>query len=215
MSNTPTLLIQRITSIACAEEVSLEFDKKDVAYHEVSLVNWEKYPYRPEVKFRIAHDGQHIYLNWQVDEIEIKAVCQQDSGPVWKDSCVEFFVSFDNSSYYNIESNCIGKVLVGYGGNRHNRISVADEKIGKIKRWSSLGYSPVEGQSGRWELSLILPKTLFSFETINSFNNLAAKGNFYKCGDDLHQPHFLSWNAIDNEIPDFHLSEYFGKIKFE
>lgn len=212
---TQILYIKRITGIARAEDVSRSFDKEGVEYNGVSQVNWNKYPYRPEVKFRIAHDGQQIYLNWQVHEADIKAVCDKDGGEIWKDSCVEFFISFKEPVYYNIESNCIGKILVGTGVNRNNRTRVADEKIEKIKRWSSLGSSPVDGQSGGWELSLILPKSLFLLDPIDSFDNLTAKGNFYKCGDDLQQPHFLSWNAIQNETPNFHLSEYFGKLKFE
>lgn len=166
------LYVKRITSIARAEDISTVFDREAVGYNEVSQLNWDDYPYRPAVKFRIAHDGQHIYLNWQVHELEIKAVCLQDSGEVWKDSCVEFFISFKAPVYYNIECNCIGKILAGTGVDRNNRIAMADEKIGKIKRWSSLGFSSVEGKSGQWELSMVLPKGLFYLNPIETFDNL-------------------------------------------
>jgi hypothetical protein len=212
---TQMLHIKRITGIARAEDVSRSFNKEAVEYNGVSQLNWDNYPYRPEVKFRIAHDGQHIYLNWQVHETDIKAVCDKDGGEIWKDSCVEFFISFKEPVYYNIECNCIGKMLAGTGVDRNNRIPVADKEIGKIKRWASLGDSPIEGQSGRWELSLILPKSLFYLDPIETFDSLSARGNFYKCGDDLRQPHFLSWSAIKSETPNFHLPEYFGKLKFE
>ena len=39
--------------------------------------------------------------------------------------------------------------------------------------------------------------------------------NFYKCGDDLTVPHFVSWNPIKTEKPDFHRPEFFGKLKFK
>ena len=35
-----------------------------------------------------------------------------------------------------------------------------------------------------------------------------------KCGDDLTVPHFLSWNPIKTEKPDFHRPEFFGTVKF-
>ena len=52
----------------------------------------------------------------------------------------------------------------------------------------------------------------------NSVGNLDGKSfraHFYKCGDKLQQPHFLSWNAIGNPKPNFHLPQFFGTIVFE
>lgn len=210
-----TLTVKKIKPIDRAESVSAAFDNAPVPYNNVETINWPEYPYKPDVRFRIAHDGRNIYINWQVNEIEIKAVCEKDFGEVWKDSCVEFFVSFKNSVYYNIECNCIGKMLVATGADRHNRIPVASSEVEKAGRWSSLGSSPVEGKSGQWELSLILPKELFYLDGITAFDGLTAKGNFYKCGDDLRQPHFVTWNAVGSKTPDYHLSAYFGGLSFE
>jgi hypothetical protein len=39
--------------------------------------------------------------------------------------------------------------------------------------------------------------------------------NFYKCGDELPTPHFLSWNPIEWKEPSFHRPEQFGKLIFE
>ena len=41
------------------------------------------------------------------------------------------------------------------------------------------------------------------------------KANFYKCGDELQTPHFLSWNPIQIEQPDFHRPDFFGTLEFE
>ena len=40
------------------------------------------------------------------------------------------------------------------------------------------------------------------------------KANFYKCGDKLSVPHYLSWNPVTTEKPDFHRPEYFGLLEF-
>jgi hypothetical protein len=41
-----------------------------------------------------------------------------------------------------------------------------------------------------------------------------CRANFYKCGDDLPEPHFLAWNMINTEEPDFHRPEFFGTLEF-
>lgn len=209
------LKIRRIGSISRAEDVSTIFEGEHIDYNTLTHVNWADYPYRPDVRFGIAHDGKRIYLHWLVDEQEIKAVCEEDCGEVWRDSCVEFFVSFNDSFYYNIECNCIGKVLIQTGVDRHSRVVVESKLIEKIERWSTLGNQAIEGQSGRWELSLIIPVELFHLNSFSCFDGLEGAANFYKCGDALQQPHFVSWSPINSESPNFHLSPFFAKLIFE
>ena len=210
------LFVQKIDlNIRNVEEVSLLFDNAKIHSHQIDTVNWETFPYCPEVSFRIAHNGEAIFLNFRVNESDIKAVCDQDNGRIWEDSCVEFFVSFDNETYYNIECNCIGKILIGKGKGRENRIRLPEAILKSVDRWSSLGYSPVENLSGNWNVSLIIPKKIFYPEIANTFNKTEARGNFYKCGDLLQNPHYLSWNQILNETPNFHLPEFFGQLLFE
>lgn len=210
-----TLNVKRIRSVPNVEDVAMCFDRAKIACQDVAVVNWAEYPYKPDVKFRIAHDGDNIYMNWEVDEIEIKAVSEKDQGEVWKDSCVEFFVTFDGTTYYNIETNCIGTVLSATGADRNNRVSVPQNLLEGIKRWSSVGNKAIDSASGKWSMSLIIPKTVFYLDSIETLSGLTPRANFYKCGDDLKQPHFLSWNPIGNKTPDFHLPNFFGMIKFE
>lgn len=211
-----TLNVEKISKIAQPSEISGYFDTKSIESHLVSVVNWDEYPYKPDVKFRIAHDGENIYINWKINEIEIKAVCEEDQGEVWKDSCAEFFISFNNSQvYYNIESNCIGKILVATGVDRNDRKPVPAQYLNLVQRWSSLGDKAIHKNAGNWELSLIIPKELFYLDQINNLSGITASANFYKCGDDLKQPHFLSWNPIGDLTPNFHLSNFFGKLQFQ
>ena len=210
------LLIQKIAwNVPKAKELSLYLDKRTVPFHRIDTVNWETYPYCPEVSFRIAHTGEVILLNYRINESDIKAVCSHDNGRVWEDSCVEFFVSFNEESYYNIECNCIGKLLIGKGSGREGRIRLPEALLTRIDRWASLGDLPIENRSGDWEVSLVIPTEIFYPEIIKTFNNIKARGNFYKCGDCLQTPHFLSWNPIQTETPDFHRPEFFGELLFE
>lgn len=210
------LIIQRIKwNNPEAEKVSLQLDEAAVPFYRINTVNWKAYPYFPEVLFRIAHNEEAILLNYQVSESDIKAVCDRDNGKVWEDSCVEFFVAFDKDSYYNIECNCIGKIVIGKGSGRGGRISLPDALLQQVDRWSSLGNLPVENRSGDWEVSLVIPREIFYPEVIDPLNNVKAMGNFYKCGDKLQTPHFLSWNPIHSDAPDFHLPAFFGYLQFE
>ncbi|KAA6330340.1 hypothetical protein EZS27_020937 [termite gut metagenome] len=211
------LLIQKVKNAdGKASGLSESLDKEKIPFQLISQVNWSEYPYKPDVKFRIAHNSKNILLNYRVEESDIKALCEEDNGKVWEDSCVEFFISFNEDDfYYNIESNCIGKIVVATGVDRYNRVPVPAAVINGIDRWSSLGNLPVENKSGKWELSLVIPVDVFLPSRINTFDGLQAKGNFYKCGDKLKVSHFLSWNPIKNDQPNFHLPQFFGKLVFD
>jgi hypothetical protein len=41
---------------------------------------------------------------------------------------------------------------------------------------------------------------------------LRLQGNFYKCGDETETPHYLVWNNIEWEKPDYHRPEFFGEL---
>jgi hypothetical protein len=206
--NFPDLDIHRLSGI---------MDEEGIVYQSVSEVNWKEYPYRPSVQFGIAHDGKNIYLHFRVEEKSVRARYGEDNGAVWTDSCVEFFLSFSgDENYYNLECNCIGSVLLGSGKNKQERTLFPREIIQKIKRFSSMGNEPFELRTGAfsWELSLIVPVEIFS-GPVTDLSGKTVRGNFYKCGNELQTPHFLSWNRIDHVTPNFHLPEFFGAIRFE
>nr|WP_321439227.1 carbohydrate-binding family 9-like protein [uncultured Bacteroides sp.] len=193
-------------------------DQEKIEFNSIGFVNWDSFPYRPNAKFRIAHSDNAILINYQVEEDAVRAIYGEDNDKVWTDSCVEFFVSPANDGlYYNIESNCIGTVLLGVGEDRHGRGRAPLDVLAGIQRWASLGREPFEEREGKcsWELSLIIPYTVFFKHSINSLDGVVIKGNFYKCGDKLSTPHYLSWNPIKTENPDFHRPDFFGELQFE
>ena len=198
-----------------ASELSFIFDNEQIPSHPITCVNWVDYPYKPDVKFRIAHNGTTIFMNFQVEESDIQAVCAEDGGKVWEDACVEFFIAFPHHDFYtNIECNCIGKIVATARVDKQNCLSAPFNLVNRIERWSSLGCLPVANLSGKWEVSLIIPLEVFLLNEIHTLDGIQAKGNFYKCGDKLKIPHFVSWNPIKSEQPNFHLPEFFGEICF-
>jgi len=184
------------------------------AVHKIDQDNWN-YPIDSEVKFGMAYDASNLYLKYEVDEMHPKAVCTETNGPVWEDSCVEFFIAFNNAEYYNLEFNCIGTRLVGLGTSNADRQWQAKELVESISIYPSLGQAPlsIENKATKWEMDIVIPKAVFG-PNVNAFEaGQAYKANFYKCGDKQKQMHFLSWNKIDNEQPNFHLPAFFGNLK--
>ena len=181
--------------------------------------NWPKdFPYKPEVTTTLWHDSQNLYIKYNVVEDYVAAKATADNGEVWKDSCVEFFIAFDNDGYYNIESNCGGKILLSHRKARKENVEYAPKEIlDAIKREPSLGDKPFECRKsdGPWSMTLKIPVSTFFKHKIKNFDGLQARCNIYKCGDDLPVAHFISHFPIKTENPDFHCPGYFGPIIFE
>ncbi|WP_340113030.1 carbohydrate-binding family 9-like protein [Maribellus mangrovi] len=198
------------------EQVSKLIEEKG-ALQSIEVINWPDYPYKPELKFRIAHTGTEIWLKFYVREKYIRALETRTNGDVYKDSTVEFFIALNNDRYYNFEFSCIGTIHAGYGTGRGKRLLVNPKIAEKIEVTSSLGEQPFEEKQGdfKWEMMIKIPIDCFAFDKLSSLKELQAKGNFYKCGDETSEPHFVSWNPINTKTPDYHRPEFFGEIEFE
>ena len=193
-------------------------DAAGVAFNPIACVNWAEYPYQPVVKFRAAHTGDAILLHYQVTEASVRAVATHDDGNVWEDACVEFFLSPDSDNfYYNFECNCAAKLLLHGGNAGCERPGAPEEVLKSVKRWSSLGTEPFEERIGEctWEVALVIPTSAIFRHEITDLNGKTMRANFYKCGDLLQTPHFLSWAPIDLPQPKFHCPEFFGELVFE
>ena len=185
---------------------------------KVTNNNWKsQFPYSPIVNSTLWHNGNTLFINFEVEEDYVAALAQKDNDDVYKDSCVEFFISFDEEGYYNVEANCTGKILMSHRRGRKIDVEYANPEIlSNIAREASLGTEPFECRTtdGKWYLTLAIPATSFFKHDFKNFNGLEAKCNIYKCGDNLPKPHFLSWKPINTENPDFHRPEFFGSILF-
>lgn len=180
-------------------------------WHDINQSPWaDIFPYKPIVKFQIAYDKSHIYLHYHVLEDEIKAVYSKANENVWEDSCVEFFISLDDKkSYYNFEFNVLGTGLIGYGpAVKSERKRFSEKQIETVQTYTQI--SKVDNIK-QWEIYLIVPLDLLE---VDHLNGKTLHANFYKCGDKLSKPHFLTWNLIEFHKPNFHLPEFFGELNF-
>jgi hypothetical protein len=196
------------------EQVASEIDESGARF-SVETLNWpQQYGYRPITTVSAAHSKSDLYLLYQVHGNCLRAVNTKDNENVHEDSCVEFFVKVPESDdYYNFEFNCSGvcKAAKHYK-TRENFQYLKPEEMAEIERWSSIGKRAFNSMNGifSWELCVRIPFHLMNIDSENLPSKLL--GNFYKCADATDQPHFVSWNPIKTEKPDFHRPEFFGEI---
>ena len=184
-------------------------------WNNLPNVNWpEEYPDKPIVNFQIAHSGESIFLHYVVDEDFVKAQYVRPNEAVWEDSCVEFFVSFDERKhYYNLEFNVLGTGLIGYGTEvKSERQRLRASLIETVQTVTFVVHT---GGKKTWGIVLIIPVSVFTESSIARLDGVKAHANFYKCGDGLPKPHFISWSKIDYPTPNFHLPAFFGDVIFE
>lgn len=177
----------------------------------------------PEVQAKVAYDDHYIYLIWKVKDQYVRAVAEKHQDPVYKDSCVEFFFSPQNSadlSYFNLEMNCGGTMLFNHHRMPDNQVSkLTNQDLSRVKVAHSMPKTvPVEiTDTVTWYLEYAIP-----FDMLNQYQKIKTptsgtvwRGNFYKIADQTSHPHWLTWSEVVYPKPQFHMPEFFGKLIFE
>jgi hypothetical protein len=156
---------------------------------------------------------------YQVFEKRVRIQYLEFQDPVWKDSCVEFFIDpfpEKERGYINIETNAAGAMLIAFGPDRETRTPIPREDLPGLEIATSV-QGRIEGEHGAdyWTLSYRLPLGLFEkyYGSVVTPGR-QARANFYKCGDEIDPPHFGAWNPVLVAEPDFHRPEFFGRVLF-
>ncbi|MCM1034024.1 MAG: carbohydrate-binding family 9-like protein [Paludibacter sp.] len=198
------------------EQINAQLDDIGTAIG-IDQANWaNQYPYIPLTTVYIARSDKKLFIKWHVNGIMLKAVYTNDLEPVWKDSCVEFFCKLpDADQYMNFEFNCIGTATASTRTSRtENIVYRTPEEFAQIERYSSLGKRPFREIDGQfcWDLCVGIPFSLLNIDPERLPEKLL--GNFYKCADDTTAVHYVSWNPIPTDKPDFHRPDFFGELYF-
>jgi len=188
---------------------------QQLAIHPIKYINWRE-TCNIKADFSIANDRNNIYLRYRVAEKNVIGSYQEINDPVFRDSCVEFFISFGDKPYYNFEFNCIGNVLAQYGRDRNERTYLRKDLLQEIATDPSLGRNKIRiiNRDIQWALDIALPIKVFHYTQVDDLTALTVTCNFYKCGDDLPEPHYLSWRPVNSPVPDFHRPESFEELTF-
>ncbi len=215
-----TLTVPKIkhTAITDLNTIPLLLEEQ-AELQSIDMINWPAFPYEPNVSFRIGHVHNEIWIVFYVTENHVLAQHTATNSATHMDSCVEFFIDpKQDSHYYNFEFNAIGTTHLGYGPSIRERKFIDPTLIeSKVQTKSSLGSEPVDKQDGpySWQLTVVVPTDILIHEPSLELSGSTANANFFKCGDETSEPHYLSWNPVHTDRPSFHQPEYFGQLVFE
>lgn len=183
----------------------------------IDTINWSEYPYCPITVLDVAADQTHLFLRYFVRGEGLKAAFTEDNDAVWQDSCVEaFFAAADGEGYFNFEMNCIATLLAAKRKGRAEGVEhFPAEKMAQTIRFSTLPHEAFDEREGihEWSVILGIPFTLLGYA--EGVRPAVLRANFYKCADNTHRPHYVSWNPIEIASPDFHRPEFFGELVLE
>jgi len=200
-------------------DINIVSDSLDtLTRNHIDQINWEGFVYKPETDFSIGYTDHEIMLKYFVTEDYFKAEKTESNQNVFEDSCVEFFLSpSDDGIYYNLEFNGIGTCLFGSGTSRTDRLSADPAIISTIRRIASSGTEPIAERNGRysWTIVIVIPLGVFFHHNIRTLKGSTFRANFYKCGDKLSVPHYVTWSPVKTVKPDFHRPEFFGVVRFD
>lgn len=218
-------MIYKVNPISETSGFSNEWNDPDWKEIEAMNVNnfmGDKPGNFPTTQVKVAYDENAIYVKFKVNDRYVKAIYTNHQDPVYKDSCVEFFFtpgSDVSEGYFNLEMNCIGTMLFHHQKiPRKNAVAINDIDIAKVNVITSLTevIDPEINENMTWMVSYRIPFSIL--EQYHTFDKPGPgtiwRANFYKCGDDLSHPHWLTWAPIDNPTPDFHRPEFFGELHF-
>ena len=165
--------------------------------------------YQPEARAYVRRDDQALRVLLCAKEPTVSARVRDFGGPVYTDSCLEFFFKpfADDPCYMNVEVNAAGAALIGLGAGREGRSQLPACPGGMDIRASV--------HAGEWwAVAYSLPYALIGAIFGRPFAPEGSiMGNFYCCDETIH-PHFGSWSPIDAPAPDFHRPECFGRLVF-
>lgn len=183
----------------------------------------EALEFTPTVEFKMMYDSLNVFIIFKVTDKYVRCVTSETNGPVYEDTCVEFFFAPDENAplkYFNLETNCGGTALMFYNLiPRKDYKIVNPDDIGKIEIAHSMPkiVDPEITEPVTWTVEYRIPYDLLKKYAIVSqpHPGVIWKGNFYKIGDKTSNPHYLTWSLIDQKEPDFHLPTFFGTLVFQ
>jgi len=167
--------------------------------------------YKPLCTAQLVYlKGEGFLARLYCREAEPRVTVACEDGPVYKDSCLEWFCNFAperSDIYMNMEVNAAGRMLCRLGSGRQNRQPLPDT--------APRPRVCASREEGGWSLELFVPlatvKAVWGKENFASGDTI--KANFYKCGDETEHLHYGMWSRCETEKPDFHRPEFFGKLE--
>ncbi len=181
--------------------------------------------HRPQTSLHLLHDGQSVLGLFRVGDRYVRCIHRDYGDPVYRDSCVEFFIQpKPDRGYFNFEFNCGGTFLCHYitdetrvPGGFKEYVNLGAEDVARVQVASSLPklVEPEIVQPVSWWLAFVIPvRVLEKFAgPADGLSGQIWRGNAFKCGSGTSHPHWAAWAPVD-EL-NFHQPRCFGELVFE
>jgi hypothetical protein len=184
----------------------------------------ESSAHRPRTRVKLVRGDRSLYGLFQVADRYIRSIHTGFQAPVYRDSCVEFFVQpRPDRGYFNFEFNCGGAVLASYitdptrtadGFKGFRPLTPADGRLIRVGTSLPAVVDPEIAAPRTWYLAFQIPFDLLAryAGTFPVGEGAIWGANFYKCGDDTSHPHWAAWSPVD--ALNFHRPHCFGRLRF-
>ena len=159
---------------------------------------------------QLCYDDEYLYVHLAAVEKDIRAVNTEPMSPVYEDSCLEFFFMLpDAGNYFNFEVNPNGCLNIQFGPKKATRFFLVSE--------DAADYFDVHADrtADGWEVYYRIPITFIRLFYPEFVFDGIIRANVYKCGNKTVQKHYLAWNPVNTDKPNFHRPEDFGIMYFE
>lgn len=159
---------------------------------------------------QIAHTPNALRVLMTARERAVRAVERGQLGHPWEDSCLELFLSpvAGDLRYINIEFNPNACLRLGLGDG-HFRTQLLPEQDWLEPR----AFATDDGWGIEYRVPYAFLRTLFP--GFDPGPGTILRANCFKCGDRTERPHFLAWNPVTSDTPNFHRPRDFGEMIME
>ncbi|HEY1683174.1 MAG TPA: carbohydrate-binding family 9-like protein [Tepidisphaeraceae bacterium] len=225
----PSYLIHRTSTDFKIPQTIADWDDRawnHVAVAEISHFHPRSSDFHPITQARLMHDGQRIFLRFDVQDRYVISTASQYQDAVFKDSCVEFFFRpKPQSGYFNLEVNCGGTKLMSYvedpsrapdGLKKWRPVDAADADKIIIHHSMPSVVDPEITEPTHWRNGEIIPISALE-PYCGKIGNLSGQtwtGNLFKCVEKNSHPHWATWSPIGEQL-NFHQPKYFADFRFE
>jgi hypothetical protein len=220
------LSVYEVSRLAGSMKIDADWSKQEwmkIPHGEIANFMGTVPDFKPVVRFKMMYDEENLYVIFRVNDRFIRCITDKINGPVWEDSCVEFFFSPDRDfpeKYFNLEMNCGGTALMHYNTiAKEERVEIIPDDIKKIRIAHTMPVltDPELIEPVSWTNEYKIPLEMISgYSPITHPGpNVRWRANFYKIAENNSNPHFMTWSPVINDIPDFHIPQFFGEIRFK
>ena len=183
-------------------------------WNKVPVLAVDKVLWTPDAGIRakgqICHDSENIYVHLMAKEKDIRAVNKEPLSAVYEDSCLEFFFMREGADdYFNFEVNPNGVLNIQFGPTKTDRTDLVREDA---KDYFAIH---TDRTAEGWEVFYRIPLKFIQVFYPNFSFEEPITANVYKCGNKTVHKHYLAWNTVHSETPNFHRPVDFAKMVFE